>query len=133
MEERGETMRRVLIVEDDPIIGFGLEDLLTESGFEIAGLAPTLEKALALIELGGCDAAILDANLDGVSASPAGTALTLRGLPYIVLSGYSAQQQGGAFAGAAEYLQKPCLPERLIAALGKLMPARYKQPGTDDR
>ena len=116
-------MKRVLIVEDDPVIALGLEDLLTEADFEIAGVALTLEKALALITVGTCDAAILDANLDGVSARPAAAAMTLRGLPYIVLSGYSAQQQGNAFAGAAEYLQKPCLPELLIAALEKLMPA----------
>jgi DNA-binding response OmpR family regulator len=126
MAERGEPLRRVLIVEDDPVIAFGLEDLLVESGFEIAGVAPTLPKALALIELGACDAAIVDANLDGVSASPAGAAMTLRGLPYIVLSGYSAQQQGGAFAGAAAYMQKPCVPKELLNALEMAIQGRTR-------
>jgi DNA-binding response OmpR family regulator len=115
---------RILIVEDDPVLSFGLEDLLVESGFEIAGVAATLEKALALIELGACDAAIVDANLDGVSAGPAGTAMTLRRLPYIVLSGYSAQQQASAFPGSAAYIQKPFVPEQLIAALRATLAGR---------
>lgn len=121
MAEKGEPFMRVLIVEDDPVIAFGLEDLVSESGFQIAGVALTLEKALALIELGACDAAILDANLDGVSASPAGAAMAMRGLPYIVLSGYSAQQLAGAFLSAAAFLQKPCVPERLINALNTMV------------
>jgi DNA-binding response OmpR family regulator len=121
MAENTETGRRILIVEDDPMLGFGLEDLLLGSGFEVAGVAQTLENGLALIERRTCDAAIVDANLDGVSASPIADAMTSRGLPYIVLSGYSQEQQGGAFAGAADYLQKPCGPARLIAALEKMV------------
>jgi DNA-binding response OmpR family regulator len=121
MAESTETGRRILIVEDDPILGFGLEELLLDSGFEVAGVAQTLEKGLALIERRTCDAAIVDANLDGVSASPIADAMTSRGLPYIVLSGYSQEQQDGAFAGAAGYLQKPCAPVRLIAALEEMV------------
>ena len=112
---------RILIVEDEPIIAFGLRDLLTGSGFEIAGVSGNLKKALALIELGDCDAAIIDANLDGVSASPAGVALAARGLPFLVLSGYSAKQQKGAFPAAALFLQKPCPPDRLVEALNEIL------------
>ena len=71
---------------------------------------------LALIEVGAFDAALFDANLAGV-AGPAGVALAARGRPYVGLSGYSAQQQMGAFPGAALFLQKSCVSERLIGAL----------------
>ena len=80
---------RILIVEDDPMLALDLEELIVDAGFKIAAIAGKLEKALALIESGGFDAAIVDANLAGVSASPLASAMTARGLPFIVLSGYS--------------------------------------------
>ncbi len=105
------------------MLAFSLEELVIEAGFEIAGVAGRLETALAMIEGGTCDAAILDANLMGVSAAPAALALTERGVPFIILSGYTSDQQPGAFSGALR-LQKPCRPERLIQALHSLLPAR---------
>jgi DNA-binding response OmpR family regulator len=115
--------RRVLIVEDEPVLAFTLEEFLIEAGFEIAGVAARLETALAMIESGACDAAILDTNLAGVNVGPAASALTARGLPFIILSGYSPDQQNSAFSGAIR-LQKPCRPERLIEALRSILPAR---------
>ena len=111
---------RILIIEDDPTMAHDLQDLLVEAGFEIAGVAGKLAKALALIESGACDAAIVDANLAGVSASPAASALAARGLPFIVLSGYSREQLQGAFPGAL-FIQKPCRPAQLIQALNTIV------------
>jgi DNA-binding NtrC family response regulator len=117
--------RRVLIVEDEPVLAFALEELLIEDGFEIAGVATRLEKALAIIESGICDAAILDANLAGVSAGPAALALAARGVPFIVLSGYSPDQQQSVFSGALR-LQKPCRPDRIIQVLRSILPVRSR-------
>ena len=111
---------RVLIVEDEPMIALSLEDVLIDADFEVAGVVGKLEKALALIESGACDAAIVDANLAGVSASPAAIALAARGLPFIVISGYSPEQMQGVFPGA-HFLQKPCRPELLIQTLNTLL------------
>jgi DNA-binding response OmpR family regulator len=111
---------RILIVEDEPMIAMSLEDLLVEQGFEVAGVVGKLEKALALIETAACDAAIIDANLAGVSASPAATALAARGLPFIIMSGYSREQLHAKFPGA-RFIQKPCRPEQIIQALSALL------------
>lgn len=119
----GRPRRRILIVEDEPMLAFSLEELVIDAGFEIAGVAAGLETALALIESGTCEAAILDANLAGVSVAPAALALTERGVPFIILSGYAPDQQPVAFSGALR-LQKPCRPERLIQALHSILPAR---------
>ena len=113
---------RVLIVEDEPMIIFMLEDLLTEAGFEIACVATTLEAALSLIEACGFDAAILDANLAGVSSAPAAFALTTRAIPFLVVSGYSASQQDVAYSGGL-HVAKPFKPETLIEALRSILPA----------
>jgi DNA-binding response OmpR family regulator len=114
--------RRILIVEDEPMLAFFLEEMLIEAGFAVAGVAGKLEKALAVIESGVCDAAILDTNLAGVSAGPAAVALTDRGLPFIVLSGYAPHQLQSVFSGAP-HLQKPCQPARLLEVLRAILPA----------
>ena len=111
---------RILIVEDEPMIAITLEEALIDAGFAIAGVVAKLDKALALIESGACDAAIVDANLAGVSASPAAIALTARGLPYIVMSGYSPDQMRGEFPGAF-FLSKPCRPELLLETLNSIL------------
>lgn len=114
---------RILIVEDEPMLAFALEDFLIEASFEIAGVAGRLETALAIIEGGNCDAAIVDANLAGVSAGPAASALKARGLPFIVFSGYLPEQQKEAFSGAL-FVQKPCQPDQLIQTLRSILPCR---------
>ncbi len=111
---------RVLIIEDEPFIALSLEDVLVDAGFQIAGVAENLEKALVLIESGACDAAIVDANLAGVSASPAAIALAARKLPFIVTSGYSPEQMQGIFPDAL-FIPKPCRPELLIKTLNTLL------------
>ena len=111
---------RILIIEDEPLIALSLEDVLVDAGFQIAGVAGKLDKALALIESGGCDAAIVDANLAGVSASPAAIALAARGLPFIMMSGYSKEQMLGEYP-RAYFLSKPCRPELLIETLNSAL------------
>ena len=113
---------RILIVEDEAMIAFTLEELLVMSGFDSAGVAGRLDVALDIIEKDVCDAAILDANLAGTSSAPAALALTKRGVPFIVVSGYSAAQQPDpAFSGAPR-LQKPCDIDDLISALHGILP-----------
>jgi CheY-like chemotaxis protein len=114
---------RILVIEDEAILALVLEEFLIDAGFEIAGVAGRLETALALIERDVFDAAILDANLAGVSSGPAAVALAARGIPFVVVSGYAPEQQVGAFSGA-RCLQKPCRPDDLIQALRDLLPAR---------
>lgn len=107
---------RIVIIEDEPLLAVDLEDTLINAGFIVAGSASTLAMALALIETVKCDAAIVDANLGGVSASPAAFALSALGVPIIVLSGYSPEQQRSAFPDAL-FIQKPCRPAQLVQAL----------------
>ena len=111
---------RILIVEDEPFLALALEETLIDAGFAIAGVTGRIDKALAVIDSGGCDSAILDANLAGISATPVAAALTARGLPFIVMSGYSANQQPEALR-AAPLVQKPCRPERIIETLKNVL------------
>ncbi len=121
MTEHDPRLPRILIVEDEPLLAFALEEYLRLAGFEVAGVMGRLPTALAAIENISFDAAVLDANLAGVSAAPAASALTARGVPFVVVSGYLPEQQQTAFSGGIR-LQKPCRPDDLVRALQDILP-----------
>ena len=83
-------------------------------------LRAEFDQALKIIDRGDCDAAIIDANLAGVSAAPVALALLAQLIPFIVISGYSRDQQRGIFLGAP-FVQKPCVPDDLIRAVRSLL------------
>jgi DNA-binding response OmpR family regulator len=116
---------RILIVEDEPLIAFEVEQTLTDAGFEIVGVAARVEEALAMIDDGALDAAVLDANLNRVSAAPIAIALTARGLPFVVTTGYTREQLPDGFKAGA-LIEKPCLPEQIIEALTAVLQANRK-------
>lgn len=102
------------------MLAIDLEETLIEADFVVVGIAGSLDKALTMITTFQCDAAIVDANLAGVSAGPAASALIERGIPFVVLSGYALEQQRDKIFGTS-YLQKPCRPAQLIRALTALI------------
>ena len=111
---------RILIVEDEPLIAFEVEQTLTEAGFAVVGVALRLEEALAMVEGGALDAAVVDANLNRVSAAPIAIALTARGLPFVITTGYTREQLPEGFE-AGTLIEKPCLPEQIVEALDHLL------------
>jgi DNA-binding response OmpR family regulator len=116
---------RILIVEDEPLIAETLRVLLVDFGFEVVGMPNKVDAALKLIEDVAFDAAIVDANLAGVSAAPIAEALSLRQRPFVVLSGYTREQLGVQLSGAT-YVQKPYRIEQLIETLNVVLLKRVR-------
>ena len=114
---------RILIVEDEPLIAFEVEQTLTDAGFAVVGVAARVEEALAMVEDGALDAAVLDANLHRVSAAPVAIALTARGLPFVITTGYTREQLPEGFE-AGTLIEKPCLPDQIVEALNAALQAR---------
>lgn len=82
------SLRRVLIVEDEPLIAMMLEDFLDALDREVAGTADDVSGALARIEDGQVEAAILDVNLRGGEQSwPVAAKLAELGIPFILATG----------------------------------------------
>ncbi|MBS0504589.1 MAG: response regulator [Proteobacteria bacterium] len=78
----------ILIVEDEPLISMMLEDFLDALGYRLAGCVDAVPEALAVVEQGGFDAALLDVNLrDGEMSWPIADALTAQGRPFILATG----------------------------------------------
>jgi DNA-binding response OmpR family regulator len=111
---------KVLIVEDEPIVAFEIENILQEAGFEIVGCVGSLNKALATLKDTDCDIAVLDANLRGDSAAPMAMALRERGRPFLFVSGFERANLPAAFLDEP-LLAKPFEPGELVAAVTRLL------------
>src|SRR5665213_268368 len=79
----------VLVVEDEPLIGMDIEYAVERLGHEVVGPIAELDKALDLAADALLDCAILDVNIRGGLSYPVADILLNRGLPVLLLSGYS--------------------------------------------
>ena len=59
------TAARILIVEDDYVVGVALESGLRDAGFDVAGIATSAEEALRLAQASRPTLAIMDIRLHG--------------------------------------------------------------------
>ena len=91
-------MKRVLVVEDDPIIALDLAKQLTDAGYVVVGPASSAARALHLIRADVCDAAVLDVNLRRETSESIAIGLARLSLPFVTLSGYTSDQHPAAFS-----------------------------------
>ena len=112
--------RNILIVEDEPLIAMMLEDFLDALGKAVAGTADTVADALAIVEAGGVDGAILDVNLRGGEQSwPVADALAAAGVPFLLATGGSGDAIVAAHRGRP-VLAKPFTMDAVEKALAAL-------------
>jgi DNA-binding NtrC family response regulator len=82
------SQRRILVIEDEMLIGMLLEDMLADMGHVVVGTIPRLNEALTAVQRDDFDLAILDVHLNGQSVFPVAEALSTRGLPFVFVTGY---------------------------------------------
>ncbi|WP_375459381.1 response regulator [uncultured Enterovirga sp.] len=81
---------RILILEDDPLIGMDLLDIVSECGHEVIGLCETI--ADMKLRMGECpDFALLDIDLPDGKSFDVASRLTERDVPFAFIS---ASRQG---------------------------------------
>jgi CheY-like chemotaxis protein len=115
------TGRRVLVVEDEPMIRLLLDEMLSDLGYTMAAEAGRLDEALAVAKQGEFDVAILDVNLDGQPVTPVVDVLVERGVPFVFVSGYARRGIPEGHS-RAPLLQKPFQSEGLARALAAIAP-----------
>jgi PAS domain S-box-containing protein len=125
--------KRVLVVDDEPIVAMDIEAALLDHGIDVAGPAGSIESAQALIDAGGFQAALLDVNLGGRKVDELAAALTRLDIPFAFLTGYERKDLPQAFR-QAPMLAKPFSRAEVIDALGELLKdregvTRLKQKG----
>lgn len=112
---------RVLIVEDDALLAFDLEDLLREAGAEPIGPALTLAEAQALADRNPIDGALLDIDLGTEKVWPLAEALYARGTPFGFISAQCAIGGMPTNIGNPSCLAKPARPQAVIELVAGFM------------
>jgi CheY-like chemotaxis protein len=81
--------KRILIVEDSPVVGPFTADLLEELGCITVGPAPNMAVGRHLIESEKIDAALMDMHIRGERVFPLCEALAAKAVPFVLTSGYA--------------------------------------------
>lgn len=111
--------KRVLIVEDDPVIAVDYHFQLKDVGAKAEGFKATSREALSYLATHDVDAAIVDFVLNDGTGEPIIDHLKSRGIPYIVVSGSAFRLHDEA--GSPHVLSKPVSPAEIWRALSQLL------------
>lgn len=110
--------RKVLILEDELIIAFALEDMLADLGAEVV-VANSLEEAFARLDDSEVTLAVLDVNVHGTKSYPLAEELLRRAVPMIFATGYGDAEHPPSFAGTPT-LTKPYSRQQLAQAIEEI-------------
>lgn len=116
--KRERAIRRILIVEDEPLVAFDNEHLLNEAGYEVVGTVDTLAEALKVIQEEQLDLVLSDIALsgegDGIDVARAAGA---KGVKVLFVSGNCPIEARSLAVGC---LAKPYSDRTLRSALDAL-------------
>jgi DNA-binding NtrC family response regulator len=120
-------MSRILVIDDEPSIGWSLKELLSDEGHDVA-LAADIQTAVVTARAAAPDAVLLDVRLggrDGIVALP-----ELRGavgdVPVVVMTAFGDLDTAvrAVQAGAFDYLVKPFDLERISQVVTRALAER---------
>ena len=109
---------RVLLVEDEALIGMMMVDILQELGFSVLGPVTNVTEAATAANQGNFDYAILDINLKGELVYPVADILLASKLPFLFVTGYSTERVDNRYA-QIPIIQKPLQKQDLQSAFAK--------------
>lgn len=125
METSGRVPRRVLVVDDDPLVVDSIRRMLVFQGYRVE-TARNGDEALALFSESGFDLTLLDYQMPGMKGDQLATAIKslVPSQPVIMFTGYGeAVQSAGARPEAVDaVLGKPFDLEELRQTLARLLP-----------
>ena len=120
MSDNTLTGRKVLVVEDDYLVGADLAGMLERAGAEVIGPATSIREALDA--LGALpDVATLDVQLGAETSFPIADELAKRGIPFIFATG-TAEKIPSAYRSRL-LCQKPLSDRIILKALADTLAA----------
>lgn len=114
--------RRILVIEDSPVVAPFTADLLSEMGCEVVGPAPNMAAARECVEGEAFDAALLDVHIRGERVFPLCEALDAKGVPFVLTSGYADWNIPEKWRDRPR-LQKPYTMDQVRGALSDVLNA----------
>jgi CheY-like chemotaxis protein len=119
--------KRVLLIEDEPLIAMEIGSQLKSAGCEVVGPAETVESARQLIAVMSFDAALVDANLAGSPVDELVAALMKKDIPFTFATGYGRDALPLGFRDAP-VLTKPFSQDELFTGITNLVRDRRNPP-----
>src|SRR5690625_279962 len=106
--------RRILIVEDEVLIGMMASEMLEDMGATVLGPALNVADGIALAESETLDGALIDINLGGTRSDAVVAVLERRGVPFLYTTGYT---KHAAPPNGSMVLEKPYTADALASAM----------------
>jgi two-component system, response regulator PdtaR len=114
--KRNRIVKRILIVEDEPLTAFDNEVTLADLGYEVVATLDSFEQARALLDREDVDLVLSDLRLSGPqSGLDLARAAKERGIPVLFSTGHEIPHEGRAVAVGC--LRKPYTERQLKNAL----------------
>lgn len=110
---------RILVVEDEPLIGVLIEQMVREAGYRVSGVAHTMAVARQEFAKRNFDAVLLDISLGGRHRPEIADFLLDTGVPFAFVTGYDYLVEPRH--QTVPVLEKPFTPVQLRALLEKLV------------
>lgn len=124
---------KILVVEDDLLIAWELEEIVLAAGYDVVGPVARIDEAMALARDAQIDAALLDIGLGDDEVFPAAMLLKARGIPFAFTTAHDGQTSSDK--GFAEpSVRKPIGRPTVQKLLSVLMhgPAHGAFPANDN-
>lgn len=112
--------KRILVVEDEPLLAMDITSQLEAAGAAVVGPAGNAFAALSMVEQYRFHAALLDANLAGEQVDEIAALLAQHRIPFVFVSGYDRASLPAGFEDA-ELLSKPFSVRQLVGMATKLV------------
>ena len=117
----GQQQLRVLVAEDELIIGYDLCDTVSEAGYIVEGPFDDLSSAMLAYQKTKPDIAILDVQLGDGIVYPLAEQMMAENVPVIFHSGQLTPEEVAARFPKAQALSKPCPPAEVIESMQRAM------------
>jgi two-component sensor histidine kinase/DNA-binding response OmpR family regulator len=113
---------RVLVVEDEALVGMLTTSMVREMGYAALGPLTNIADARAVIARDEFDVAVIDLNLNGMPAYPSADALHSKGVPFVFVTGYAPDAIDRRFSHVP-LIQKPIPKDQLARIIAGLTAA----------
>ena len=119
-------LRKVLVVDDDPVIGKSFDRVLSGKGYAVIE-AETGEAAIEKLATEDYDLVVTDIRMPGMSGLEVAERVRTKQpwMPVLIVTGYGSDESEARAkaAGVTEFLRKPLSPEMIESSVGAAVAA----------
>jgi CheY-like chemotaxis protein len=124
-------MKKILVVDDDPVIGKSFDRVLSGKGYAVIN-AESGEAAIGKLATEDYDLVVTDIRMPGMSGLEVAESVRAKQpwMPVLIITGYGSDdsEARARAAGVTDFLRKPLSPEMIEASVGAAVTAPPPAP-----